>query len=191
MTDHTAVRRVCRYRALQKNEREIVRVDLQVPAWAMGDLKAIARVIRDRYASIERARREIDFVLGTINAPRSRHLDAKELVHCLTTPTPDHEWFPHMEALFDEVSVEAIHDLVLAGLVEFEDIYRSARTWRVVNGRNLPWIKEMATCWLRRLGCSTRYPWHLIGVLAVVRLWRSIMITVTVMVSLLLSAAGM
>jgi len=150
MADHTAVWRVRRYRSLQKNEREIVRVDLQVPARALCDLKAIARAMRDRYARIERARREIDFILGTINAPRPRHLDAKGLVHCLTTPTPDHEWFPHVEALFDEVSVGAIHDLVLAGLVEFEDLYRAARTWRVMNGRNVPWIKEMADLRLAR-----------------------------------------
>jgi hypothetical protein len=150
MTDRTAVRRVRQYRHLQRNEREIVRVDLQVPVQAADDLKAIARKMRYRYAGIGRAEREIEFVLGTINAPRPRRLDAKGLVHCLLTPTPDHEWFPHVEALFDEVSVEALHDLVLAGLVSFEDLYRAARTWRVTNGRNLPWIKEMADLRLAR-----------------------------------------
>jgi hypothetical protein len=150
MTDRTAVRRVRRYRHLQRNEREIVRLDLQVPVQAADDLKVIAREMRHRYAGVGRAEREIEFVLGTINAPRPRHLDAKGLVHCLLTPIPDHEWFPHVEALFDEVSVEAIHDLVLAGLVSFEDLYRAARTWRVTNGRNIPWIKEMADLRLAR-----------------------------------------
>jgi hypothetical protein len=55
-----------------------------------------------------------------------------------------------MEALFDEVSVEAIHDLVLAGLIEFEDLYRAARTWRIMDGRNISWIKEMADFSLAR-----------------------------------------
>ena len=50
MADRTAVRRVRQYRAVQKNEREIVRVDLQIPARAVDDLKAIARTMRDRYA---------------------------------------------------------------------------------------------------------------------------------------------
>jgi hypothetical protein len=150
MADRTAVRRVRQYRAVQKNERGIVRADLQVPVPALADLKAIAKAMRDRYASIAQARREIDFVLGTMNAPRPRHLDAKGLVHCLTTPSPDSAWFPHMEALFDEVSVEAIHDLVLTGLFEFEDLYRAARTWRIMDGRNLPWIKEMADFSLAR-----------------------------------------
>src|SRR5689334_14505717 len=150
MADPTAVRRVRLYRAVQKNEREVVRVDLQVPMQALADLKAIAKALRARYARIDQAKREIDFVLGTINAPRPHHLDAKGLVHCLTTPNPDHTWFPHIEALFDEVSVEAIHDLVLAGIIEFEDLYRAARTWRIMNGRNIPWIKEMADFSLAR-----------------------------------------
>lgn len=50
----------------------------------------------------------------------------------------------HIEALFDEVSIEAIHDLVLANVVDFEQLYRASRTWRVTHGRNVPWIKEMA-----------------------------------------------
>jgi hypothetical protein len=150
MTDPTALRRVRQYRAVQKNEREIVRVDLQIPVRALADLKAIAKALRDRYARIDQAKREIDFVLGTINAPRPHYLDAKGLVHCLTTLNPEHAWFPHIEALFDEVSVEAIHDLVLTGVIEFEDLYRAARTWRVMDGRNVPWIKEMADFSLAR-----------------------------------------
>ena len=90
-----------------------------------------------------------------------------------------------MEALFDEVSVEAIHDLVLAGLVEFEDLYRAARTWRVMDGRNIPWIKEMADFSLARPAgfnsSSARYAARpLNGVLVAVRRWWFITITVTV-----------
>jgi hypothetical protein len=60
------------------------------------------------------------------------------------TSQPDVRWRPHIEALFDEVSAEAIHDLVLAGLVSFEDLYRAARNWRVSDAGNVTWIKEMA-----------------------------------------------
>src|SRR3546814_1940419 len=44
-------------------------------------------------------------------------------------------WRPHVEAFFDEVSEEAIHDVVLTGVVSFEDLHRAARNWRVTDGR--------------------------------------------------------
>jgi hypothetical protein len=128
MVDRTAAHRVKRYRSLQKGERGIVRVEVQVPA----------------------AKRQVDFVLGTVNAPRPHPIDAKTLVRCLTTSRPDARWRPHIEALFDEVSPEAIHDLVLAGVVTFEDLYRAARTWSAADGGNVAWIKEMADLRLAR-----------------------------------------
>ncbi|GEO40135.1 hypothetical protein SAE02_42830 [Skermanella aerolata] len=60
MTDRTAVRRVRRYRHLQINGQEIVRVDLQVPMQAADDLNSIAGEMRERYAGIGRAQREIE-----------------------------------------------------------------------------------------------------------------------------------
>lgn len=150
MVDPTASRRVRRYRAVQKNPRDIVRADLQVPKLELADLKAAAKEARDRHARACLAKRELDFVLATINAPRPCHLDAQGLVHCLHTPNPDPAWLPHVEALFDEVSVEGIHDLVLAGVIDFEQLYRASRTWRVTHGRNVPWIKEMADLSLAR-----------------------------------------
>jgi len=49
-----------------------------------------------------------------------------------------------------EVSPEAIHDLILAGIITFEDLYRAARTWRATDGSNISWIKEMADLRLGR-----------------------------------------
>ena len=72
---------------------------------------------------------KIDSGLATINAPRPQLIDAKTFVHCLTTSRLEQRWHPHIEAFFDEVSPEAIHDLVLAGIITFEDLYRAARTW--------------------------------------------------------------
>jgi hypothetical protein len=150
MADRTAARRVKRYRALQKRERGIVRVEVQVPAVAADDLKLVGRKLQNTYRKVEDARAQIEFILATINAPRPHPIDAKELVRCLTTSRTDARWRPHIEAFFDEISPEAIHDLVLAGVVTFEDLYRAARTWRVMNGSNVPWIKEMADLRLAR-----------------------------------------
>lgn len=90
------------------------------------------------------AGRHLEFVLKTINAPRPHPIDGPTLVQCLLGGSLRPEWRPHIEAFFDEVSVEAIHDLVLAGVVDFEDLHRAARTWKVTDGRAVPWIKEMA-----------------------------------------------
>lgn len=150
MADRTAARRVKRYRALQKLERGIARVEVQVPAVAAEDIRLVGRKLQDAYRKAGEAEREIDFVLATINAPRPQPIDAKALVHCLTTSRPERRWRPHIEAFFDEVSPEAIHDLVLARIITFEDLYRAARTWRATDGNNVPWIKEIADLRLAR-----------------------------------------
>ena len=150
MAEPAAAKRVRRYRAAQRDHRGMVRVGLQVPKSDLADIKAAAKQARDRHARACLAKRELEFVLSTLNAPRPRHLDAPGLLHCLSTSHPAPAWFPHIEALSDEVSIEAIHDLVLANVVDFEQLYRASRTWRVTHGRNVPWIKEMADLSLAR-----------------------------------------
>lgn len=150
MTDRTAVERVRRYRQRQRKQRGIERVEVQVPAAASDDLKAWGQKARDVFSQAGRAYDRIDLVLGTINAPRSKAIDARTFVHCLITAEPEQKWHPHIEALFDEVSKEAVHDLVLARIVSFEDLYRAMRTWRLGHGRNAEWIKEMADLRLGR-----------------------------------------
>ena len=155
MTDRTASIRVKRYRSAQKAERGIERIEVQVPVSAREDIKAIGSRYRDLHRNIHKARRHLEFVLGTINAPRPHPIDEETFVQCLLSAQPKPQWRPHIEAFYDEVSEEAIHDLVLAGLVEFEDLYRAARTWKVTDGRRVPWIKEMAD--LSLAGPAARY----------------------------------
>jgi hypothetical protein len=96
------------------------------------------------------AEKQISVILKTINAPHPTPIDTEIFVHCLTTDHPDRKWQPHIEAFFDEVPVEAIHDFVLASVVSFEDLYRAARNWRATNGSSFDWIKEMADVRLRK-----------------------------------------
>lgn len=151
MADRTVASRVRRYREAQKEEREIRRVEVQVPSVAINDIKALGGRLLKAFKRAAAAETQISFVLKTINAPRPHPIDAKTFVHCLTTDHPDRKWRPHIEAFFDEVSVEAIHDLVLAGVVSFEDLYRAARNWGITNGRSIGWIKEMADLRLAKL----------------------------------------
>ena len=150
MVDRTAARRVKRYRTLQKLERGIARVEVQVPAVSVEDIKLAGRRLQDAHHKAGAAEGKVAFVLATINAPRPHPIDANAFVHCLTTARPDRRRRPHIEAFFDEISPEAIHDLVLAGIFSFEDLYRAARTWRMTHGRNVAWITEMADLRLAR-----------------------------------------
>src|SRR5688572_27108269 len=101
MADRTTARRVKRYRVLQKLERGIARVEVQVPAVAAEDIKLVGRKLQDAYRKAGEAERKIDFVLATINAPRPHAIDARSFVHCLTTSRPERRCRPHIEAFFD------------------------------------------------------------------------------------------
>ncbi|PWC41753.1 hypothetical protein [Azospirillum sp. TSO22-1] len=150
MADKTAGIRVKRYRSAQKNDRRIHRAEVQVPVVARADIHFVGERYRAAQKRARDAQRHLDFVLGTINAPRPKPIDGETLVQCLLTERPAPEWRPHIEAFFDEVSVESIHDLVLAKVFTFEDLYRAARTWRVTDGRAIPWVREMADLALAR-----------------------------------------
>jgi hypothetical protein len=144
MKDRTASERVRRYRRRQHTQRDIDRVEVQVPSAVSEDVKALGQKARVAFKNASQASERVDLVLGTINAPRSKAIDAGTLLHCLIALEPQRGWRPHIEALFDEVSEEAVHDLVLAKIVSFEDLYRASRTWNVGHGRIAGWVREMA-----------------------------------------------
>lgn len=135
---------MAKYREAQ-NDRDIVRVDVQVPdGVARESVMAVAVRLREASKRAKARNGNLDLVLGTINAPRPTSIDGPTLVQCLLSPEAIPQWRPHIEAMFDEVSPEAIHRVVLSGAVGFEDLYRAARTWRILNARNADWIREMA-----------------------------------------------
>ena len=150
MADRTAARRVRKYRANQRDRRGMKRVETQVPAIAADDVKGLGRKLQNTFRKAAMAEKPLRAVLATVNAPRPYPISPSELVHCLVTDDPEPRWHPHIEAFFDEVAEEAIHDIVLAGVVSFEDLMRAARTWRVTDGRNVGWINEMADLRLAR-----------------------------------------
>ena len=156
--DRTAATRVKRYRSAQKGARNIARVELQIPEGFRNEFKGFASNLRERYANLECARPNIDFVLQTINAPRPDHIDSETLLQCLLSRQRDKEWQSHIEAFYDELSEEAIHDIVLTGVIDFEELYLAARAWRVTNAKRVEWVKEMADFALA--APATRYDFH-------------------------------
>jgi len=99
---------------------------------------------------LDNARPALEAVLTTVNAPRPRHLDPETLMACILSPVPLEAWQCHIQSLFDEVPVEALHHVVLSGVVDFEDLNRAARVWEVPDGDVRKWVAEMADFRLAR-----------------------------------------
>ena len=150
MKDRTAARRVQKYRHRQVADRGIKRVEVQVPESTADDVKDFGRKLHTGLKNARTAEHQMNLALGTINAPRPQPIDAQTLAHCLLTHKPDERWRAHIEAFFDELAPEVIHDLVLAKVLTFEDLYRAARNWGVRDAANIAWIKEMADLRLAR-----------------------------------------
>jgi hypothetical protein len=50
-----------------------------------------------------------------------------------------------VQALFDEVDVSVIHNLVLDHFVTFDDLLKAIDTWQVTESENERWVREMAS----------------------------------------------
>ena len=142
--DPTAADRVRKYRSAQKGGRNIARVEVQVPAGYRDDIKCYAAELRNSYTKLEKDQLHLDFALRTINAPRPHKINKEMVLKCLIGRVHEKVWQSHIQAFFDELSEEAIHDIVLTGAVDFEELYQAARSWGASNGKRVRWIKEMA-----------------------------------------------
>ena len=83
-------------------------------------------------------------LLAEINAPRPRPLDAEAFVSCLKATDSDPRFLPHMRALFEEIPIELLHNLVLDGVTDFDELAAAAETWGCADAESVAWIREMA-----------------------------------------------
>ncbi|MCA1939805.1 MAG: hypothetical protein LDL26_02285 [Caenispirillum bisanense] len=145
-SDPTIRTRMRRYRTRQ-TELGRRRLELRLREDAVPAVRAFAGRCERELAAAEQVCR---LPLKTMNAPRPQAMDAATLLECLRAETVRTEWLPHMQALFDEVDMGAVHDMVLAGATTFETLYHALRVWRCEDARLAPWIKEMADLHLAR-----------------------------------------
>lgn len=83
--------------------------------------------------------------LTTVNAPLPLHIDADTMMACLRLRSHERQWRPHVRALFREVGVEILMDMVVEGSVTFDDLARAISFWDVdEENENARWIREMA-----------------------------------------------
>lgn len=147
--DKTASRRVAAYRARQSTELGFERIEVRASHRDRLAIQRFANTLRQHRNALSN-NRDLAFILGTINAPRPHPIDGETLLDCLLADRPSKEWAPHMEALFSEVSIEALHRLVLSGACGFEDLRHAAYIWRIDKNERTAWIEEMASLSLAR-----------------------------------------
>lgn len=81
----------------------------------------------------------------TINTPMPSRIDEGTLLACLKGENLEGKWRVYVQALFDEVDVSVIHNLVVDHFVSFEDLLKAIDTWQVTESENERWIREMAS----------------------------------------------
>ena len=81
----------------------------------------------------------------TINAPMPASIDEGTLLACLKGEISERKWRVYVQALFDEVDVSVLHNLVVDHLVTFDDLSKAIDAWQVTESENERWVREMAS----------------------------------------------
>jgi hypothetical protein len=81
----------------------------------------------------------------TINTPMPIRIDEDTLLACLKGDISDRKWRVYVQALFDEVDISVIHNLVIDHFVTFADLLKAIDTWQIAGSDNERWIREMAS----------------------------------------------
>lgn len=81
----------------------------------------------------------------TINTPMPAGIDEGTLLACLKGEISERKWRVHVQALFDEVDMSVIHNLVLDHIVTFGELLKAIDAWQVTESENERWVREMAS----------------------------------------------
>lgn len=81
----------------------------------------------------------------TINTPMPARIDEGTLLACLKGEITERKWRVHVQALFDEVDVSVIHNLVVDQIVTFDELLKAIDIWQVTESENERWVREMAS----------------------------------------------
>jgi hypothetical protein len=81
----------------------------------------------------------------TINTPMPASIDEGILLACLKGEISERKWRVYVQALFDEVDVSVIHNLVVDHIVTFDDLLKAIDAWQVTESENEKWVREMAS----------------------------------------------
>jgi hypothetical protein len=105
---------------------------------AFSEWHHIARMSKSAFENLTAA-------VTTINTPMPFRIDEGTLLACLKGEISERKWRVYVQALFDEVDVSVIHNLVVDHFVTFDDLLKAIDTWQVTESENERWIREMAS----------------------------------------------
>ncbi|MGY3582225.1 hypothetical protein ACVIGB_000850 [Bradyrhizobium sp. USDA 4341] len=94
---------------------------------------------------LESASENLTAAVTTINTPMPIRIDERTLLACLRGEISERKWRVYVQALFDEVDVSVLHNLVIDHFVTFNDLLKAIDTWQVTESENERWIREMAS----------------------------------------------
>ena len=86
----------------------------------------------------------LKIALGQINAACPDKIEAATLIRCIKGGQCDKKWAPHIISFLEELHVPLIHDIVLSGIFDFEELSSAIDAWGCLDGPTTSWIKEMA-----------------------------------------------
>ncbi|MGY3494215.1 hypothetical protein [Bradyrhizobium sp. USDA 4502] len=94
---------------------------------------------------LESASENLTAAVTTINTPMPVRIDEGTLLACLRGEISERKWRVYVQALFDEVDVSVLHNLVIDHFVTFNDLLKAIDTWQVTESENERWVREMAS----------------------------------------------
>ncbi|WP_025035984.1 hypothetical protein [Bradyrhizobium sp. DOA9] len=108
------------------------------PVETFPEFPHIAGMSKDALANLTSA-------VTTINTPMPVGIDEATLLACLKGEILERKWRVHVQALFDEVDVSVIHQLVVDHIVTFDELSKAIDAWQVTESENERWVREMAS----------------------------------------------
>jgi hypothetical protein len=86
----------------------------------------------------------LQIALGQINASCPEKIEASTLIRCIKGKEFNKKWAPHIISFLEELHISLIHDIVLSGIFNFEELSAAIDAWGCLDGPTTGWIKEMA-----------------------------------------------
>lgn len=84
--------------------------------------------------------------IAHINVSAAKKIDRDTMIACIKGSLSIPQWSYHVKTFFLETSIPLMHDIVLSGILSFEELHNAHLRWDpegYANNDTTEWIKEM------------------------------------------------